>query len=154
MKYNNEAQLLREQLAQMAIQILERDYRILEIDYKIQRESSGWGMVDFREYMQLRERKRRETQDKLREMQDKLREMQENLREMQENLREMQDKRREIIEETTRRDFEEKERIDTQHKSPNIGGEGRQGSCESEKLSLAHSFTHSLAQSLTSSLTH
>ena len=77
MKYNNEAQLLREQLAKMDIQSLERDYRILEIDYKIQRASSAWGMVDFREYMQLRERKRRE----------------------------MQDKRREIIEETIRRDF-------------------------------------------------
>ena len=44
-------------------------------------------MVDFREYMQLRERKRRE---------------------MQEKLREMQDKRIEIIEETIKRDFEEK----------------------------------------------
>ena len=62
-------------------------------------------MVDFREYMQFRERKRRETQDKLRE----------------------------IIEETIRRDCEEKERNDTQHRSPNIGGEGRQGSYESEK---------------------
>ena len=47
MKYSNEAQLLREQLAKMEIQNLERDYRILEIDYKIQRESSGRGMVDF-----------------------------------------------------------------------------------------------------------
>ena len=105
MKYNNEAQLLREQLAMMEIQSMERDYRILETDYKIQRASSGWRMVDFREYMQLRERKRRETQDK----------------------------RREIIEETIRRDCEEKERNDTQHRSPNIGGEGRQGSYESEK---------------------
>ena len=113
MKYNNEAQLLREQLAKMEIQSLERDYKILEIDYKIQRASSGWGMVDFREYMQLREHKRRE---------------------MQEKLREMQDKRREIIEETIRRDFEEKERNDTQHRSPNIGGEGRQGSYESETM--------------------
>ena len=51
MKYNNEAQLLREQLAKMEIQSLERDYRILEIHYKIQRASSGWGMVDFREFM-------------------------------------------------------------------------------------------------------
>ena len=90
----------------MEIQSLERDYRILEIDYKIQRESSGWGMVDFREYMQWRECKRRE----------------------------MQEKRRVIIEETIRRDFEEKERNDTQHRSPNIGGEGRQGSYESEKI--------------------
>ena len=55
-------------------------------------------------------------------------------REMQEKLREMQDKRREIIEETIRRDFEEKERNDTQHRSPNIGGEGRQGPYEGEKM--------------------
>ena len=70
-------------------------------------------MGDFREYMQLRERKRRE---------------------MQEKLREMQDKRREIIEDTIRRNFEEKKRNDTQHTSPNIGGEGRQGSYGSEKM--------------------
>ena len=57
MKYNNEAQLLREQLAMMEIQSMERDYRILETDYKIQRASSGWRMVDFREYMQLRNAK-------------------------------------------------------------------------------------------------
>ena len=66
MKYNNEAELLQEQLAQMEIQSLERDFRILEIDYKIQRESSGWGMVDFREYIQLRERKKRGMQEKRR----------------------------------------------------------------------------------------
>jgi hypothetical protein len=53
---------------------------------------------------------------------------------MQEKLREMQDKRRQIIEETIRRDFEEKERNDTQHRSQNIGDEGRQGSYESEKM--------------------
>ena len=70
-------------------------------------------MVDFREDIQLREGKRRD---------------------MQEKLREIQDKRREIIEETIRRDFEEKERNDTQHRSPNLGGEGRQGSYESEKM--------------------
>ena len=58
-------------------------------------------MVDFREYMQLRERKRRE---------------------MQEKLREMQDKRREIIEETIRRDFEEKER-NTGHKTSVMKGD-------------------------------
>ena len=53
---------------------------------------------------------------------------------MQEKLREMQDKRRQIIEETIRRDFEEKERNDTQHRSPNICAEGRQGSYEGEKM--------------------
>ena len=40
--------------------ILERDYIILEIYYKLQRESSGWVKVDFREYMKLRGCKLRE----------------------------------------------------------------------------------------------
>ena len=93
MKYNNEAQLLREQLVKMETQhqerdytILERDYKIMEIDYKIQQERSDWAMVDFRKYIKLRESKRREMED--------------NLREMQAKRKEMQDKRIKIMEET------------------------------------------------------
>ena len=48
--------------------------------------------------------------------------------------REIQDKRREIMEETIRRDFEVQERIDTRHRSPNIGGEERWELFESEYM--------------------
>ena len=110
-----ETQLLREQLAKMEIQCLENDYKIMEIDYETQQESSGWTMVAFREYMKLRECKLREIQDKRREMQDK---------------------EREIMEETIRKEFEVKERNDTQHKSPNIdiGGEERWELFENENM--------------------
>ena len=86
----------------MEIISLEKDYKILEIDYETQQKSSGWTMVAFREYMRLRECKVREIQDKRREMEDK---------------------RKEIMEETIRKGFEVKERNDTQRRSPNIGGE-------------------------------
>jgi len=39
--------------------ILEIDYIIMDIDYQILRVSSGWFMIDFREYMRLRECKLR-----------------------------------------------------------------------------------------------
>ena len=108
-----ETQLLQEQLAKMELQCLEKDYKILEIDYETQQESSDWTTVAFREYMKLRECK---------------------LREMQDKRREMQDKEREIMEETIRTDFEVKERNDTQHRSPNIGGEERWELFESENM--------------------
>ena len=71
----------------MEILSLENDYKILEMDYETQQESSGWTMVAFREYMKLRECKLREIQDKRREMEDK---------------------RRDFMEETIRKDVEVK----------------------------------------------
>ena len=113
-----ETQLLREQLAKMEIISLEKDVKILKIDYETQQESPGWTMVAFREYMKLRECKLREIQDKRREIQDK---------------------EREIMEETTRKDFEVKERNDTQHRSPNIGGEERWELFENENMEYRNS---------------
>ena len=101
-----ETQLLREQLAKMELQCLEKDYKILEIDFETQQGRSGWTMVAFRDYVTLRVCK----------------------------LREIQDKRREIMEETIRKDVEVQERNDTRHRSPNIVGEERWELFESDNM--------------------